>query len=608
MNSNDTQQQSAFKCRASSVGHFFLSMLSSCLGAGIALTTGGLVVVAILISTISGGTASDKIEPNSILKISLSGVMTERQGGNSLASLLGESSPTLELNELLRALRIAKTDDRIKGISIEAGLLSADPASIEELHEALLDFKKSKKIVWAYADHYTQGSYIICSAADHVVVNTIGGVSWKGLSSQTTFYTDLLAKLGVRMQVFRVGTFKSAVEPYTQSQMSQANREQVESFLGDIWTTFVAKVADRRKIPTQQLQALADQYMGLAPTANLKEAHLVDDATYRDQYEKQLKAKLGIGSKEELSVVSPAKLCSATQEADSKQNVIGVLFVQGDIVDTKEMGLASEVSTDPATMAKAIDALRTDSRIKAVVVRINSGGGSAFASEQIWHSLKTLQATKPVVVSMGGMAASGAYYIAMASDHIVAQPTTLTGSIGIFGLVPDVSKLLNDKIGLKFDIVKTNAMADIGNISRPFNEKESKLMQDYVEDGYRLFLQRVADGRKLSIAKTDSLAQGRVWTGRQAKQLGLVDQLGSLQDAIAYAAKKAKLDNDYSTLDYPETEPWYASLGLSDMKLQMSQQMLRSTIGNYSYALSVINKLKKQNRIQARIPYVIKID
>lgn len=587
--------------------HFFVGVFSSCLG----FTIASLIVIAIVTASILSLLGSDKestyIEPGSILQLQLSGVVAERSNPDNISSFLGESDPVVSLEETLNAISNAKTNPNIKGISIEAGPLLASPASLEELHKALLDFKTSKKFVYSYGNHYTQGVYFVCSAADKIVLNPIGQTEWKGLSAQTTFYTDLLAKLGIRMQVFKVGTFKSAVEPYTLTQMSEPNRKQVNAFLTDIWQNMLSLTSKSRKIPADTLNAIANRYTGLLPASELKKMHLVDELKYKDEYDEMLKKKLGLGKDDKLKSVSAA-VASQGNDYSVSDNAIAILYAEGEIVDSKQMGLLDNSCIDLQTMSKAIKAISDDDNIKAVVLRINSGGGSAFVSEQIWHLVKKLNAKKPVVVSMGGMAASGAYYISAAASHIICEPTTLTGSIGIFGLIPDVSELLNKKLSLNFDVVKTNAMSDAGNMSRPFNERESQLMQQYIENGYKLFLKRVADGRKMTTAQVDSIAQGRVWTGRQALRIGLADGLGNLQDAIKTAANKAKLTNGYTTITYPKQESFLVSIGISAAEMKLAENALKSTLGELYEPLSALRAIHKQDRVQARIPYILKIE
>ena len=589
----------------SGIAGFFLNVASSCLGFAIGSIV--LLVIGIILICALAFSDDDGIESNSVLKIELNGLMTEKDDGSGIMSVLGDDGPVCSLESILSAIEAAKTNDDIKGISIEAGLLSADPASLEEIFHALKDFKKCGKFVYAYGDFYAQGAYFACTAADKIVVNPIGSVDWSGLSTQTVFYTELMQKLGIKMQVFKVGTFKSAVEPYMLTKMSDANREQVSSYVNDIWQHYTELAAEQRHMKPEKLNEIADRYTALIPTKELKDNGMVDELMYHDEYIDMLKEKTGTDADDDLCEVTPAALNEATPEA-SADNSIAVVYAFGDVVESKAEGMMSESAIDIATMSETLREIEDDDDTKAVVLRINSGGGSAYASEQIWHLVKNLSAKKPVVVSMGGMAASGAYYISAAANTIVAEPTTLTGSIGIFGMIPDVSGLLTNKIGLKFDGVKTNKMSDLGDQSRPFNEEESRLMQSYINNGYQLFLKRVAEGRNKTTAQVDSIAQGRVWTGRQAKEIGLVDQLGTLQTAIQTAARLANLEEgSYATVSYPEVDPWYADLGLSEAEAQVADKTVRSMLGDLYEPLSALRSLGRHDRIQARIPYIINI-
>ncbi|MDY3062532.1 MAG: signal peptide peptidase SppA [Bacteroidaceae bacterium] len=589
------------------VVRFLMNVLSSCLGFTIGMIVFAVLTVVVICVIVLSDGSGGSIKPDSVVEIQLAGIVSERDNDDALTSVIGESDPTVSLEKTLNAIKLAKDDDNIKGISIKAGVLLSDPASLDEIRNALVDFKKSGKFVYAYADHYTQGAYFVCSAADRVVLNPIGELDWKGLGATTVYYTDLLAKLGIKMQVFKVGSFKSAVEPYTRTEMSEENRRQVKEYVGDIWQNMVTLVSKSRGIAPSKLEALADQYMGLAQAEDLKKCGLVDTLLYADQYDDMLKRKLRVDIKEDLNKVSTTVMCESVSEM-GVGHAVAVVYMEGEIVDYKEMGFGAESVVDTKTMRNTIKKLIDDDEVKAVVLRINSGGGSAYASEQIWHMVKKLAGKKPVVVSMGGMAASGAYYIASAADKIVAQPTTLTGSIGIFGLVPDVSELLGDKLGLKYDVVKTNELSDLGNVSRPFNEAESRLMQNYVENGYGLFLKRVAEGRKKTPAQVDSIAQGRVWTGSRAMKLGLVDKLGSLEDAIALAASRGKIKGEYDVRYYPESVSWFESLSMSETEARLADKQLRQMLGDYYEVLTSLRFIRKQDRVQARIPYIIKVE
>lgn len=586
--------------------HFWLSVLSST----IAFTIGGIIVLIIgicIVATLVGGSSTPtNIKDNSLLHVRLSGIVGEQQADNTLTAIIGTDDATIGLHQTIKALALAKNDDKIKGVWLEGGTLVADPASLQELRKALNDFKQSGKPIYAYADNYLQGTYYLCSVADKVVLNPIGTVDWHGLSSQIMFYKDLMEKLGVRMQVYKVGTYKSAVEPYTETQMSAANREQVTAFLDDIWHIYLNDVSISRNITPQRLDSLANDFMGLSRSAYIKQCGMVDTLMYKDEFTDMLKKKIGIDAEEKLNLVNPKTLCNLESQTVG-DNKIAIYYAEGEVVDMPEMGLATGSTIVAPEMNKELQRLADNKTVKAVVIRVNSGGGSAYASEQIWHNIDKLAKKKPVVISMGGMAASGAYYLSAGADYIFAEPATLTGSIGIFGMIPDISELLTDKLSLKYDIVKTNALADFGNMGRPFNPEEEKRLQAYIANGYSLFLKRVADSRKMTTAQVDSIAQGRVWTGKQAVRIGLVDKLGSLQDAVKYAAAKAKLGDKYTTVDLPLLKPWYAEFMLDSSAEKVYSKPLRAVLGELYEPLQIMQSLKNGCRVYARVPYIINI-
>jgi protease-4 len=587
--------------------HFWLNVLSSTVGFIIGSVILTFIGIAIIVALMAGGSSSAPVERNSVLHIHLSGILNEQQRDNPLMAFMGGDEESLGLNELLRAISLAKDNDNIKAIWLEGGVMGADPASMQELRGALQDFKKSGKKIYAYADNYLQGTYYICSVADKVVLNPIGTVDWHGISSQIIFYKDLMAKLGVKMQVFKVGTYKSAVEPFTETQMTPANREQVTAFIGDIWQNFVSDVSKSRKLTPDNLNALADKFMAFAPSKEVKASKLVDELMYKDEFTDMLKKTLGVDEDDDLSLVKPSALCESKPQDVNARNQIAIYYAEGEIVDVAEAGMMAEAAIVGSKVNKDLQKLAADDNVKAVVLRINSGGGSAYASEQMWHNIKRLAKKKPVVVSMSGLAASGGYYMSVGADYIFAEPTTLTGSIGIFGMIPDASELLTNKLGLRYDVVKTNKLSDFGNVARPFNEEEGSRLQSYVENGYSLFLSRVAQARKKTTVQVDSIAQGRVWTGRQALKLGLVDKLGTLDDAVKYVASKAKMGDDYTVVDYPEVLPWYAELALSSAGEQAYAAKLRTTLGELYEPFVAIQGLKSGGSVFARMPYVIKI-
>ena len=575
-------------------------------------TVVGLVLVSIIMGiltfvSMAGMIASEgmssPIEKKSVLRITLKGSITERAGEeNPLSKLGGEATQQIALDQALQALEKAAKNDKIEGIYMEGGILSAYPAEVQELRQALLKFKKSGKWIIAYADTYSRSAYYLCSVADKVYLNPIGMLDWSGLSSNPMFFTGLMKKLGIKMQVFKVGTYKSAVEPYIAEQMSDANREQVSSYQQSIWNNMLKDVAKSRKTTAEALNSLADSLTILSgPEASVK-GGLVDKLCYQDEVKKILKNKAKMEEDESLRFVSISDVAMSEELNDKVDDEIAVYYAYGEIKEDITGGFAQESAITSKQMTKDLQELREDDDVKAVVLRVNSPGGSAYASEQIWREVQLLSKEKPVIVSMGALAASGGYYISCGANKIFAEPTTLTGSIGIFGMIPDATELLTDKLGLSFDVVKTNAHSDFGAMGRPLNESECRLMQAYINQGYELFTGRVAQGRKISQDSVKAVAEGRVWTGEQAMKIGLVDKLGNLNDAIAAAAKAAQIEK-YSVGRYPEPAPWFASL-LQEKKADYMDSQMRSALGEFYPAFSLIRDLKNQDAIQARMTFI----
>lgn len=575
-------------------------------------TVVGLVLVSIIMGiltfvSMAGMIASEgmssPIEKKSVLRITLKGSITERAGEeNPLSKLGGEATQQIALDQALQALEKAAKNDKIEGIYMEGGILSAYPAEVQELRQALLKFKKSGKWIIAYADTYSRSAYYLCSVADKVYLNPIGMLDWSGLSSNPMFFTGLMKKLGIKMQVFKVGTYKSAVEPYIAEQMSDANREQVSSYQQSIWNNMLKDVAKSRKTTAEALNSLADSLTILSgPEASVK-GGLVDKLCYQDEVKKILKNKAKMDEDASLRFVSISDVAQSEELNDKVDDEIAVYYAYGEIKEDITGGFAQESAITSKQMTKDLQELREDDDVKAVVLRVNSPGGSAYASEQIWREVQLLSKEKPVIVSMGALAASGGYYISCGANKIFAEPTTLTGSIGIFGMIPDATELLTDKLGLSFDVVKTNAHSDFGAMGRPLNESECRLMQAYINQGYELFTGRVAQGRKISQDSVKAVAEGRVWTGEQAMKIGLVDKLGNLNDAIAAAAKAAQIEK-YSVGRYPEPAPWFASL-LQEKKADYMDSQMRSALGEFYPAFSLIRDLKNQDAIQARMTFI----
>lgn len=586
---------------------FLKQVLATFVGIGLAVAALCVVCIIGIAGMIASSETSASISENSILHIKLQGTIEERShDADPLTMLTGNEVESISLEDAVTALAKAAKNKYIKGVYLEAGALSATPATAQELRQALVEFKKSGKWIISYGDLYSKSAYYLASTADSVLLNPNGMLDWSGLAAEPMFYKETLEKLGVHVQVFRVGTFKSAVEPFTGTEMSPANRLQVHSYLTSIWNNFNQDVAESRRVTAGRLDELADTMTILSDPQLALNNHLVDRLCYIDEVRDVLRKRVDAKDDDELNFVSITEIAKS-DDADARKHddEVAVYYAYGEIMDAIESGLSEEHNIIGKDMIKDLQDLRTDDDVKAVVIRVNSPGGSAYASEQIWHEITMLSTMKPVVVSMGGMAASGGYYISCGANHIWAEPTTLTGSIGIFGMVPDASELMTKKLGLHFDCVKTNRMSDFGSIGRPFNKEESALMQSYINKGYLQFVGRVAMGRKMTMAQVDSIAQGRVWTGEQAIKIGLVDHLGNLNDAIRDAAELAKLkEKEYSVCNYPAPDNWFKNF-MKDQRKSYLESNLKELLGQNYSALMMLGQLKSGHYIQARIPYEI---
>lgn len=577
----------------------FASLLGVVL-AGVVFTILGIVT---MVGMVASSDTETTVKENSIFVLDLNGTLSERVQENPFQQLMGEGFSAYGLDDILTSIKKAKEHENIKGIYLQASTLESSFASLEEIRHALADFKESGKFIIAYADQYTQSMYYLASIADKVIVNPQGSISWHGLASQTIFFKDLLKNVGIDMQIFKVGTYKSAVEPFIATEMSDANREQVSVFLNSIWKRLLEDVSTSRNIPEETLNAYADQVMDLKQAEVYVACGLVDTLMYKDGVLNYLKEISGREQDESLRTLSLSEMKNVKRNTpkDKSGNMIAVYYAFGGIDDST----SSEEGINSQKVIKDLRQLREDETIQAVVLRVNSPGGSAYGSEQIWHEIELLKAEKPVVVSMGDYAASGGYYISCNADCIVANPTTLTGSIGIFGMFPNMEGLLTDKLNLHFDLVKTNKFADMGDISRPFNADEKEAMQNYINNGYKLFVKRCADGRGMSTEAIEKIAEGRVWTGATAKELGLVDELGGLEKAIEIAAQKAEIEN-YSIINYPSKGNVFSSL-LEQGKDDYINGQMKDALGEYYYYLQFVQNLKEADRIQARMPFDIRI-
>ena len=582
---------------------FFKIVLASALGfliANILFSIVSIILFFGFIGSMAGemGKSTFVLKDNSVLHLNLSGQINERiPDDDPFTALLGSSvvSP-MGLNDITSAIRKAKDNDAIRGIYIDSRMFTASTATLAEIRGELVKFKDSGKFVVAYSDTYTQGGYYIASIADKVVVNPQGMLDLHGLAATPMFYKDALDKLGIEIQVFKVGTYKSAVEPFILTGMSDANREQVSSYLNDLWNTIGNEIAQSRNIDFDHFNATVNSMPMLQDTEFLMQSNLVDTLLYETEMKDYLRTLLDLDEDDEIlsADVSDMKSVKATKVKSSK-NQIGLLYAVGEI--TSGNGSAN---IQDKYLVSEIEKLRKNKDIKAVVLRVSSPGGSAYASEQIWKAIADLKAEKPVVVSMSDVAASGGYYIACNADKIVAQPTTITGSIGIFGMFPNMKKTA-DKLGLDVDVVKTHEYGDFGNFARPMRDNEKEILQSHVERGYDLFLTRCAEGRNIPKDTLALYAEGRVWTGRQAKEIGLVDELGDLKTAIDIAADLADID-DYQVYEYPKMRSFIEEL-LDNKQKELSAEIIKEYLGDHYKVLSLIKDVKNQDYVQARLPY-----
>ncbi len=585
---------------------FFKYVLATITGIIISSFILFFIVIGIIGAMVSSvGTKSETITPsNAVLMINLDHTITEKTEPNPFEGLdvPGYSvNRSLGLNDILSRIKAAKEDANIKGIYLNVAGINAGFPTAKAIREAIIDFKKSGKFVLAFSDVMSQKGYYMNSVADEIYLNPQGTLDFRGLATSVMFFKEAMDKLGIDMQILKVGTYKSAVEPFMMNSMSEANKEQVNSYLGSIYNTFLQDISNSKKITVDSLKHIADGYLIREPE-DAKKYGFVNGLLYKDEVLAKLRGKLGIDAKKDIPYVSILDYKNKPEAGEAGASRVAVLYAYGEIVDGE--GIDGQIGGDK--LSRELRDLRTDDRVKAIVLRVNSPGGTALASENIWREVDLTKKVKPVIVSMGDYAASGGYYISAAADSIFADPTTLTGSIGVFGMIPNMQKLFNDKLGIHFDAVKTAKFADMDvDMDRPLTEEEKSIIQGGVNKIYQVFMKRVADGRKIDVAYVDSIGQGRVWTGEQAVKLKLVDRVASLDEAVKAAAKKAKLDN-YRVSEYPRAKEPFANL-LSTSKEKIKMWMLQDEIGDYVKYLSEIKKITKQSGIQARIPYLVEI-
>ncbi|MGJ1228790.1 signal peptide peptidase SppA [Sphingobacterium siyangense] len=584
---------------------FFKYVLATITGIVISFVVLFIVLMGIIGAIISSASSDQEIvvKSNSVLYLSFDYDITERSEANPLGSLNlpGYSTKNIGLDDILARIKYAATDGNIKGIYLDASHIGVGFASLKEVRDELLAFKKTGKFVVAYNAGYDQKAYYVASIADKVYVNPQGTIDFRGLASSTMFYKDLLDKVGVEMQIVKVGTFKSAVEPYFLNKMSDPNRLQVTSYLGSIYSTFINEIAASRNIAADSLRAIANDYR-VRDADDAVKYKLADAKLYKDELLSDLRKRLKISEKDEISFVSLLDYNKKIKD-DASGSEVAVLYAAGEIVDGEGTG-PGQIGGDK--FSRELRKLREDDAVKAVVLRVNSPGGSALASDIIWREVILTKKVKPVIVSMGDLAASGGYYISAAADSIFAEPTTITGSIGVFGVIPNFQNLMNNKIGVHYDGVKTGKFADLmTSFDRPLTAEERDIIQREVDKVYGTFTKVVADGRKLSIADVDSIGQGRVWTGAQGLNNKLVDRLGNLDAAIQAAAKKANLSK-YKVSQYPEKEDPFTSI-LNNSKEKVQVWVAKEQMGEYYRYFDVMKKATAQTGVQARLPYSVEI-
>ena len=573
--------------------------------AGLMLGVFSIIIIFSILAA-SGDSKEVQLDKPYVLRLELNGEIQDRveEIPFDLSEITGQDVNILGLNDILANIKKAKTDENIKGIYIEIGMISAGFATREEIRNALLDFKESGKFITTYSEIYTQGSYYLASVADYICMYPEGGMELRGLNSTIPFFTNALKKMGIEPQVIRHGKFKSAVEPFMLTEMSDENREQIETYMGSIWEHFLKNVASDRELTRDRLNEMAEN-LEIQTTEDAVRLGLVDSLFYRDQFQNHLANLMEQENYDDINFVSLKKYNKVKNENARdkfKKEKVAVIYAQGEI----QSGEGSETVIGSERISKAIRKARKDEKVKAIVLRVNSPGGSALASDVIWREMKLANEEKPVVVSMGDVAASGGYYIACASDKIYASPNTITGSIGVFGIMPNIEELMTDKIGITFDNVKTNKFADLGNVNRPLTQEEYDIIQKGVVDVYNTFTSKVAEGRDMSQENVDDIGQGRVWSGTNAMDINLIDEYGGLEAAVAGAAELAELE-DYRIYELPEQKDPFQEL-LEQLEEDMQTSWIKYQLGDQYKYYKTIQDIKHLKGVQARMPYQFVID
>ncbi|RKD92695.1 signal peptide peptidase SppA [Mangrovibacterium diazotrophicum] len=584
---------------------FLKYMLATIVGLIIAGIVGFFLLIGVFSAIMSYTDKPVVVEDNSVLILDFKNEIVERAANTPFDDFSFNgfySSGKTGLDNILESIEKAKTDDQIKGIYLCPSGIQAGVATVEEIRKALIDFKESGKFVYAYGDSFSQKAYYLVSVADQIALNPQGMLELKGLSSVRTFYKKALEKLGVEMQIIRHGKFKAAVEPFIREDMSPENKLQTQTYLNSVWSAMVEDIAASRKLSPEAINQLADSVTMFMPAEELVKAGLIDTLMYKDEMINTLKELTGIDMEDDVPAIGVDKYAKVPASSGKGliRDKIAVIYAEGDIDGTDTDGIKSEA------LSRTIREARRDSSIKAIVLRVNSPGGSAYGSEVIWREVKLAKETKPVIVSMGDVAASGGYYISAAADTIMADRTTITGSIGIFGMIPNAGELLNDKLGITEDVVSTNANSDLLSVTRPLTGFERSKMQAYIERGYDTFIGRVADGRTMTKEQVDEIGQGRVWASSNAKEIGLVDLYGGVTDAVKLAAQMAKLE-DYRITKLPKLKDPLEEL-LKDLTGEAQSFFMERELGDQYKLYEQLKNVVNSKGILARMPYDIKFE
>lgn len=584
---------------------FFKFLLASILGVFLTFVIVFFIFVGIIASL--GKSDPQPVAENSVFHLELTSEIVDRSSDNPFDSfnfMSFTSDQTIGLNDLLKNIRKAKLDENIEGIFLDMSFTMAGWATMHEIRKELLDFKESGKFIVAYGDYMSQGAYYLATVADEVYLNPEGALDFRGMNSEVVFLKNMLEKIGVEMQVIRYGKYKSAGEPFFREDLSAENREQIQSYMSSMWNTVIKEISEERSMTVNELNSIADSFQTRTPEGAL-EAGMIEGIAYRDEIMDNLKARIELDDDKEVNLVGYSKYNNAPLPDSmlpvGKRDKIAVIYGYGNIV----MESNNDLSMGADRIAKALSTARKDTTVKAIVFRVNSPGGSALASDIMLREVMLATEQKPVVVSMGDVAASGGYYVACYADRIIANPNTITGSIGVFGIVPNMKELFNDKLGITFDNVKTNEFADLGSVSRPLNRTEEQIIQEQINRVYETFIQHVADGRGLPVSAVDSIAQGRVWSGVDAQRIGLIDDFGGLNYSIEQAAELAGVEN-YRIVEYPEQKPLFEQLMEGFGSVEASY--MKARLGNAWPVYQKIQQATENTGILMRMPYDVKID